>query len=424
MISMRMLSSAIALALVLGNTVCADGTSPDKFQYYKELHTQGEGLRSFEIDPEIYAAATASASDIRIFSGENAEVQYHKYNKLSFDNVVESNISFEIINRYDDGGLVSATFVGDSSMEPYDAITIDISTNNFLLSPKLSGSKDGINFYPIASRGYIYSFEDRNKGSNNKITFDKVDYKYLKAEFEVAAGKVFSQDIKNASYVRDFVNKPVQKGISAKLVSLSTADKMTTAVIDTGYSNLPVSGISTICADKNFSRGVRVFTGNDMKDFSFVSEERISSFDIGDYKVEKKKIEVGSICGRYIKLIIDNQDSEALSIQGAEVFYLPDNIVFEAESDQSYRVYYGSKAYEAPVYDMSYIADKIDKEKLVKAQLGPAVINPDYKKEDIPFTDRNNYFMTAAIILIVMALGFVIIKNLKSTVTSNKDNEH
>ena len=39
--------------------------------------------------------------------------------------------------------------------------------------------------------------------------------------------------------------------------------------------------------------------------------------------------------------------------------------------------------------------------------------NPDYKKADIPFTERNNRIITLSIVLIVAVLGFMVVKNLK-----------
>ena len=413
--SMRKISAFVVIALmfVFVNTASAESASTDKFQYYKEIQFQGEGLRSLEIDPEIYDSTSLASPDIRIFDSKDTEVQYHKYKRFPFEKAVETNISFDIINRSDDKGVIKATFVRDSSLETYDTVTVDISGSNFLLSPKLYGSGDGKDFYPIAAKGYIYSFDDKNKGSNKRVSFDEVDYKYIRAEFEVAAGKISSADIRNASYIRNFAYVPVEKEIISKIISLSTADKITSVIIDTGYSNLPVSNVIVNSEDKNFSRQVRVLSGKDIKDFTFISDGRISSFNIGNYRLEKKEIKIDSSCDRYIKLMIENQDSAALNIKGADVYYLPENIVFEAKSNERYKIYYGSRAYEAPVYDMAYIADKIDEKSLMKVQLGPAAKNPDYKKEDIPFTDRNNYFMTAAIVLIVVVLGFIVIKNIK-----------
>lgn len=403
----------IALMFVFADAAFADSASPDKFQYYKEIQFQGEGLMSLEIGPEIYDSTSSSAPDIRIFDSKDTEVQYHKYKRFPFEKSVETNIGFDIINRSEDGRVIEATFVRDSSLETYDTINVDISGSNFLLSPRLYGSGDGKDFHSIAAKGYIYSFDDENKGSNKSISFDKVDYKYIRAEFEVAAGKISSGDIRNASYIRNFEYVPVEKAIVSSIVSLSTDDKTTSVIIDSGYSNLPVSKVVINSEDKNFSRQVRVLSGKDMKDFTLVSDARISSFDIGNYQVEKKEIRIGSSCDRYIKLMIQNQDSAALRIKGIDVYYLPENIVFEARSNERYKIYYGSKAYKAPIYDMAYIADKIDEKSLIKAQLGPANKNPDYKKEDIPFTDRNNYFMTAAIVLIVVVLGFIVVKNIK-----------
>lgn len=407
-------SILMALMLVSVNIVYADNASPEKFKFYKEIQFHGEGLRTMEIDPEIYGAVNASGSDIRIFNSKGAEIQYYKYNRFPLEKWVETNVNFDIINRSDDNRIIKATFVRDSSKETFDKVTIDIAGSNFLLSPKLYGSVDGHSFNPIATKGYIYRFEDSSRGSNNCISFDKADYRYIRAELEIVTGKVSSGDIKAAFYLRSHENVPLEKKIVPEIVSQKNVDKTTSVIIDTGYTNLPVSKIEVGSEDKNFSRQVEVLTGKDMKSFSVVTDAQISSFDIGDYKVDKKEIELGSSCDRFIKLIIHNQDSEELRIEGIDIYYLPESIVFEAKMDEDYRLFYGSSAYaDSPVYDIAYIADKINEISLEKAQLGPVQGNPDYKKADIPFTDRNNYFLTAAIILTVIVLGFVVIKNIK-----------
>jgi len=409
----KIFSSIITIVLLLvgGQNIFAKSIGPDQFEYYKEIQHKGKGLRFIAIDPEIYDRTNNSASDIRIFDSEGTEVQYHKYRGFSEEENVYSE--FDIINRSDSNGMIQATFVRDSSLEVYNSLRIEVYGENYLLSPQMYGSQNGIDFYPIQSRGYIYSFDDGNRGSNQVITFDKVNYKYINAEFEIVMGYVSSEDILSGAYIETLSYMPIEKPIEPEVVSISHIHKTTEILLDMKYKNLPISNIVVNANNENYNREVKVFTSDDMKDFEFITSAHISSFDIENYKVENKEIVIQEPCFRYIKLVIINEDNEPLDIQHIESFYQPDILIFESNADKDYRLYYGNRAVKAPVYDIAYIADKINKKALKESKLGPMIKNPDYKQQDIPFTERNNHIITLSIALMVVVLGFIVVKNLK-----------
>lgn len=394
-----------------GQNLFAKSISPNQFEYYKEIQHEGEGLRFIEIDPEIYGGTAHATSDIRIFDPEGVEVQYHKYSGFSQEKKVSSE--FDIINRSDNMESIKTTFVRGTSLDVYNRIRVEISRENYLLYPKLFGSQNGIDFSPIQSKGYLYSFDDENKGSNHVIVFDEVNYNYINVEFEIVMGNVSSEDIIGASYIKHISYIPMEKPIEAEVVSRSNIDKTTEIILDMKYTNLPISNIVVHVNNENYYREIQVLSSDDMKNFELITTDRILSFDIENYKVENKEIRIHQPCSRYIKLILNNEDNAPLDIQNIESFYQPDTLIFEAKADKVYRLYYGNRASEAPIYDISYIADKINKKDLQESQLGQMNKNQDYKKQDIPFTERNNHIITISIVLIVGVLGFVVVKNIK-----------
>ncbi|NLK21038.1 MAG: hypothetical protein GX308_02865 [Epulopiscium sp.] len=390
----------------------AQDITPNKFQYFKKIPQMGKGLSSIKLDAQVYDSAGHLVPDIRIFDQDGVEVPYHKYNGFSKENV--ETIDFRILNLSEDQEILRADFIRESSLvETYDQITIDIASRNFLLSPNLYGSTDGRDFFPIHTKGYIYSFDDINKGHNNIIAFDEVNYNYLRAEFEIAMGRVSPKDISKVSYTKNLPYIPMEKQIESDIVSLTQIEKTTEIVLDMHYTNLPLSAITINADGKNYYRVVKILTGDEIKKMNLIAEDVISSFDIGDYKVDNNKIKIDTTCQRYVKLIINNEDNASLKIGGIDFFYLPDTLVFETELDKTYSLYYGSKAYRAPIYDISYIAAHIDEKTLQESQLGQENINQNYKKQDIPFTERNPYITTISIALAVGVLGLIVAKNLR-----------
>jgi hypothetical protein len=394
------------------NIIFAKNLTKDLFEYYKEIKSEGEGLKAIEIDTEIYGFTKKFTEDMRIFDSDGLEVPYHKYSNFSVDEV-EKIFDFNIINLSDDEEIISATFVKDDSLDIYNKITLDIWEDNFLLYPKLYGSQDGIYFSPISSKGYIYSFNDDNRGINNTILFGEVDYKYLKVDFEKVMGNLSSKDIARAKYTMHLPYIPVQKQIKSEIISLSNEDKITEIVVDLKYNNLPLSKILIGTNNENYYRKVQILTSDNNKDYRHLTEGKISLFNIEQYKVEQNELIINDISSRYIKIKIYNQDNAALNISEIEAYYQPERIIFEGKANKSYRLYYGSKACDAPIYDISYFADKINEKAIPKSELGEMIKNPDYKKADIPFTERNNRIITLSIVLIVAVLGFMVVKNLK-----------
>lgn len=404
----------IILLLGQSNEIFATSITSDKFEYYKEIYSEKEGLSSIELDPEVYGFTAYSTPDMRIFDSDGVEVQYHKYSDFSLED--EEILDFSIINRSDDEGVIKITFVKEPTIDIYNKITVDIRGENFLLSPMLYGSQNGTDFSPISSKGYIYNFVDENKGSNDTISFGEVNYKYLRAEFETVMGNVSSGDIIKGSYIRNLhyiPDIPEKKQIESDIVSTTNIDKTTEIIIDVKYSHMPISNIVFHTNNENYYRDVQVQMSDNMKEFNVITNDKISSFDIEDYKVEDNEIKMGHSCLRYIKLIINNYDNAPLNISEVNIFYQPDTLVFEASPDKTYKLYYGSNNCDAPIYDISYIADRINEKTTQTVQLGQGNKNPDYKKQDIPLTERNNNIITISIVLVVVVLGYVIIKNIK-----------
>jgi hypothetical protein len=120
---------------------------------------------------------------------------------------------------------------------------------------------------------------------------------------------------------------------------------------------------------------------------------------------------------RYIRLGISNGDDPPLRDPGiAAIHACVHYVAFQPKTGASYSLYVGNPASRAPEYDIVHYADRLRAESVTKAALGRIAMNPDYGRanEPVPWSERHKITLWAALLAIVVVLGSLVIRQLKS----------
>jgi len=109
---------------------------------------------------------------------------------------------------------------------------------------------------------------------------------------------------------------------------------------------------------------------------------------------------------RYLRLVIHDEDSPPLTVREVNVWGLWRRMVFAAEPQQSYKLYYGNTEARQPSYDIERIFPYLVTEKLPEARLGSQATNPYFAEKKPPVSERFPWLFptVVAVAVIIVAL--------------------
>jgi hypothetical protein len=112
---------------------------------------------------------------------------------------------------------------------------------------------------------------------------------------------------------------------------------------------------------------------------------------------------------------IENGDDPPLDVTSVQLEMAERQLCFEAAAGASYTLYYGDPALSAPHYD--YATLFAPEKDAAQATLGPEQRNPEYeaRPDQRPFTERHPGLLWAALILVIVVLGWVALRTAKKS---------
>lgn len=119
-------------------------------------------------------------------------------------------------------------------------------------------------------------------------------------------------------------------------------------------------------------------------------------------------------------IAIDNGDDAPLKIDSVHLQMLERDLCFENAGSGDYTLYFGDAALAAPRYDYAKLfAPRTD---AAKAALGAELANAAFepRPDQRPFTERHPALLWGALVLVIVLLGGIALRSVKSTVESNK----
>lgn len=128
--------------------------------------------------------------------------------------------------------------------------------------------------------------------------------------------------------------------------------KQTLVTIDT--LRQPVTVVKVISSSRNFSRqaAVQVETHTGVKSsWSTVAEATISHFQLRDFQEEHMEISLPETRAGKFRLVLDNRDNPALTIDSVEILGHQHEVVFMGTPGKNVRLVYGDDSARAPELD-------------------------------------------------------------------------
>lgn len=382
------------------------------WEFKKQIATSvAEGVARVKVDAEVYNNAKSDLSDIRIIDYKGEEIPY----KLKVVESKKETVCFE-------PKLYNISHKPDAYTEFYldmggknqiiNKINIVTPDKNFRRRVEIWGSDDGIYWLKIRDDANIFSFYTEDyRTSLTDIKFPDTkrrSYKIViwnKGEKPLEINKCWVYDEK--------VSLAPLDDIPFKILSRNEnlEKKKTEVVLDVIYKNIPKKEINLKFASKGYHRSVWVFGSDDAENW-----QRINSAVIYRYNKENKNniISLPESRNRYLKLIIYNQDDPSLKIDDISIKGNQHFIYFPVKKNEIYSLFYGNHDARKPVYEFERLLPFMESEKSIMLDLREEQFNEDFSRVKEVIKENEIVFMWPMVAFVIITLGFLIIKSLKS----------
>lgn len=414
------LKLALISVMILINA-CAYAAAANRTEYKYQRTIQQSPVNGYvmiNLDDNILNNTKEGLYDIRIFDGLYREIPY----KVHIPPLTRhENYNPTIINTgQQEGGYNSVTFdIGNDGLL-HNKISLSLSTNEEYISRvKLYGSSDGSSWLKIKD-DRIINLKSPQNININEIKYDKVTYRYLKVNIYPYNG-VFPQ-VRGATIYFEPDNNAINTAnrYLTVLSNENTKENKTVITTDAGAKDLNISAFELLINGKNYKRNVSIEGSYDKKSWFYIGSADVFNFQWESYYYNNTSIVSENTNVRYFRFTIDNHDNEPLNITNIKTYYTAPQLLFEAEKNNTYTVYYGNSEATAPNYDLSSFAHLINTAKLPQLTMNEEAPNKDYKATEPPqqpWSEQNKWILTLILIIMIGILGVFMFRSLRREAT-------
>jgi len=409
-----------ALLALVSSSVAADFSLRD-WQYVKDIilpsGLQQESLVEFVPDREVFAGTASGLADLRIIAGEETEVPY----KLEISKPKQEQTSFSVSLR--DKGYVPGLhniFTADLGQEGvlHNEIEFQTSSSNFRRTATVETSNDGSTWMKVAEQTvYDFTVKERNFTTGDaSVRYPESTARYLRVK--IADGGEGPLEITGATvfYAKETPAKEVPWPVSSIDIGRDETHRTTLVEVDLGTAGLPSYRLAIGVPDVNFNRDVTLEASTDREKWkTILSQATIYAYNTPKFVGKSLTITYPETTSRYLRLVIHDEDSPTLSVQDVKLWGLQRSIIFAADPQESYRLYYANTEAQRPSYDIERVFPYLVTEDLPEARLGPQATNPEFVEKKPPLPPLSERFpwlfptviAVAAIVVALLLIGII-----------------
>jgi hypothetical protein len=365
----------------------------------------------FIVDEEIWNHSRPDLGDLRLYDGDSP-VQYSLSEQRA--GISSEEVEAKILNL----GTVSGHTEFDLDAEglaAYDRIRLRLDAKDFVATASVAGSTVlGHALLTDLTPSTLYDFSSEQLGSNSVLNLPPSSFRYLHVKLSPG---IRPQQVKGAA----IYNLREQQASWTKVGSCAAPRQkqhQTVIVCDIPVK-VPVSRIlfQVAPAQVNFRRTVSVENATGGQEASGeISRVRINRAGTL-VTAEELAISVVGTAGQ-VTVSVNNEDNPPLAILGVQPLSLERRVYFDPQGKKSLTLYYGDEKLSAPVYDYARFFHL--EPSPTKADLGAGAHNPQYtgRPDDRPWSEQHMGILWAVMILVVIALGLLAIRGLRSEARS------
>lgn len=381
-----------------------------QYNYKRELKGITDQWHKIILPDEVFGKISNDLIDIRIFgiTANNDTTETPYLLRLATERVSSKDVAFKTLNAsHNDKGYYFTFEI--PTTEAINQIKLDFTQKNFDWRIKLEGSQNQTDWFTVIENYRILSIKNEMTDFQfDKLSFPSSKYRFFRLHIdceekpELTFAGVSQEEISEATY-RNYIIRNIE-------VKKKRDTKQTEIDIELNMS-APLSFLRI--GIKNSFDYYRPITIKYLAD-SIKTEQgwkyNFSTLTTGTLNsIEKNEFKFISTTVQRLKILIDNQDNQPLSIDTILVKGYVHELVARFTEQATYFLIYGNKNATRPDYDINRFSDKVPDSLSVLEPGSELTIENEKALETSPLF-KNKTWLWITMGLIILVLGWFSIK--------------
>jgi hypothetical protein len=361
-------------------------------------------VSEFTVDAALYRDSAANLEDLRILRNQT-ETPYVIVALAGSRQTTEPPAV--IVNKaWVPGSGLQATLDLKGHAE-HNRLRIVTALHNFKETVLVETSDDGRSWALVESAGLIFDIlRDDHSASETTVSYPVSTRRFVRLTIPgwsepANLQSVWVADFKETGATRDTI------AILSPTVREDAKAQTTELTLDLGFPGQPIDQIDLTVDPGLFSRTVEIAVAADPQRWSSTSGGVIFRTSDG----EQLSLAMTERTDRYLKITVFNGDSAALHFGAVTLRGIRRVVKFSSLQPGPYFVYFGNPNARPPSYDFAQVLPPNSLP--AAAALGALEPNPLFRLPERPWTDRSPWLLNGALVVAVMAMGFVTLRMLK-----------
>lgn len=389
-----------------------------------------KGVVECKISPEVLDAAQPSLNDLMVVMDNYSRVGYVvRQSKSQTRKEVYSGRMYNL--TYVPGKETSVT-VDFGEKQIKSAVQVLTDGTDFRRKVRIEGSEDAMDWRVVRDEAFLFRASgDGNGGAleKNIVQIADNDQRYLRITVFNDSDDTGSVQVERVTSWRQTRIPTETAPVAIASTTVTQKRRVTEITLDLGFRNLPLQEVRLNIGDKNFFRQVQIQGRNSearvvrtvVEDspklekivpvpWTPVTKGSIFRFTTRSGMEESLAVTLRDARYRFLRVLIENRDDPPLQFESASVSKWVQHLLFSVRPNSGYTLYFGNAKARKSEYDVERYIDRLKKDGLVQARLGPPVPNPRYRAPitELPWSERHKGILWVTLLGVLAVLGLLV----------------
>jgi hypothetical protein len=394
-----LLSSLGCCALLM-----ADFSAP-AWRYRRPLTVSlPEPVSEFTVDAALYRDSAANLDDLRILR-DATETPFVILTLAGSRQTLEPSAT--IVNKAFVPGTGVQAILDLRGHSEHNRLRISTPLHNFKENIRVETSDDSHTWAVVQAAGLIFDVSrDDHAAAESTVTYPLSTRRFVRLTIPGWTDPANLEAVWLSAYKETGATRDTVATLTPAVREDSKA-QTTELTVDLGYAGQPFDRIELTVDSGLFSRTVEIAGSNDQQHWYSTAGGVIFRTTEG----EQLSLETAERTERYLKIIVFNADSAPLHFGPVTLSGIRRVVKFASSQTGAYFVYVGNPNARQPSYDFARVLPS--KGLPAGAKLGAVETNPQFRLPERPWTDRNPWLLNGALVVAVIAMGFITLRMMK-----------
>jgi hypothetical protein len=392
------------------------------------------GLAEVPLPPEVLDIARSDLADLRLVDAAGRQTPHTV--RVARGSTRRVELRADLLNRTYRPGESSSATVDFGREVLKNRLEVDTPGTDFRRRVQVEASDDARSWQVARAAAFLFRISRPHGYEKNEVAIPENDQRYLRITVYNASDdpeRVQIRSVRAWQRTHTPAAEVLLETVRTEVIQ-QREDRRTDITLDLGHRNLPLARLELDFVDANFFRRAEVFGRERLQEvvetpreqappvretreapWRYITAALLYRYSAGDRADESLTVDLDPAQYRYVQVRVHNQDNPPLALRAARVTRFETYLAFEPRGPGGYTLCLGNPEARKPLYDLPRYADRLRRQGIVGATVGPLQPNPLYGEggEGPPWSERHRGIIWIALLVAGLVLGLLIYRETK-----------